>query len=101
MGVVPESVMELDSMESTKHMVEAGLGIAILPVIAVERDVQRGTLARVEILDMEQPAQREIGVHVMRNRAMPAPLREFLRLLTDTYDVENVFEARRTAEAPA
>ena len=39
-GVVPESVMELDSMETTKHMVEAGLGIAILPVVSVDRDVE-------------------------------------------------------------
>ena len=60
--------------------------------------MQVAHLERHRVVDIDQ---REIGVHVMRNRAMPAPLREFLRLLTDTYDVENVFEARRTAEAPA
>ncbi len=91
-GVVPESVMELDSMETTKHMVEAGLGIAILPVVSVERELETGDLKRVEIRDMEQPAQREIGVHVLRNRAVAPPIRDFLKLLTGEYGVANIFD---------
>jgi DNA-binding transcriptional LysR family regulator len=97
-GVVPESVMELDSMEATKHMVEAGLGIAILPVVSIDRDVESGMLKRVEIRDMEQPAQREIGVHVIRNRAIAPPIRDFLKLLTGEYGISNVFEGRRTTQ---
>ncbi|MGE5594897.1 MAG: LysR family transcriptional regulator [Hyphomicrobiales bacterium] len=94
-GVVPESAMELDSMETTKHMVQAGLGVSILPVSSVEREIQEGTLKRVEIRDMEQPAQREVGVHVLRNRAIAPPLRDFLRLLTAEYGIPNPFEHRR------
>jgi DNA-binding transcriptional LysR family regulator len=97
-GVVPESVMELDSMEATKHMVEAGLGIAILPVVSIDRDVESGMLKRVEIRDMEQPAQREIGVHVIRNRAIAPPIRDFLKLLTGEYGISNVFEGRRGSQ---
>ena len=100
-GVVPESVMELDSMETTKHMVEAGLGIAILPVVSVDRDVENGTLRRVEIRDMEQPAQREIGVHVMRNRAVAPPIRDFLKQLTSEFGIANVFEHRTPPQEPA
>jgi DNA-binding transcriptional LysR family regulator len=100
-GVVPESVMELDSMETTKHMVEAGLGIAILPVVSVDRDVENGTLRRVEIRDMEQPAQREIGVHVMRNRAIAPPIRDFLKQLTGEFGISNVFEGRRSPQEAA
>jgi DNA-binding transcriptional LysR family regulator len=92
-GVVPESVMELDSLEATKHMVSAGLGIAILPVIAVEKEIETGELVRVDIRDMEQPAQREVGLHVVRNRAQAPPLRDFLEVLTQTYGVENPFAA--------
>ena len=92
-GVVPESVMELDSMETTKHMVEAGLGIAVLPVVSVDRELSTGVLKRVEIRDMEQPAQREIGVHVLRNRAVAPPIRDFLKLLTSEYGVANIFES--------
>lgn len=97
-GVVPESVMELDSMETTKHMVEAGLGLAILPVLSVEREVARGELQRVEIRDMEQPAQREVGVHVLRNRAIAPPLRDFLKLLTAEYGLPNPFDGLRRVE---
>ncbi|MBI2765508.1 MAG: LysR family transcriptional regulator [Chloroflexi bacterium] len=97
-GVVPESVMELDSMETTKHMVEAGLGIAILPVVSVAREIEVGTLARVEIRDMEQPPQREVGVHVLRNRALAPPLRDFLKLLTSEYGLPNTFDDHRQVQ---
>ena len=88
--------MELDSMETTKHMVEAGLGIAILPVVSVKREVKAGQLARVEIRDMEQPAQREVGVHVVRNRILAPPIRDFLRVLTSEFGIANPFDNRRT-----
>ena len=94
-GVVPESVMELDSMETTKHMVEAGLGIAILPVMSVDREIEAGTLARVEIRDMEQPAQREVGVHVLRNRAVSPVLRDILKLLTSEYGLASTLGDHR------
>ena len=93
-GVVPESVMELDSMETTKHMVEAGIGIAILPVVSIDREAKNGSLVRVEIRDMEQPSYREVGVHVLRNRIMAPPLRDFLRLVTSDFGVSYSFETR-------
>ena len=96
-GVVPESVMELDSMETTKHMVEAGLGIAILPVVSVDREITAGQLTRVEIRDMEQPAQREVGVHVVRNRILAPPIRDFLRLLTGEYGISNPWDDHRAS----
>ncbi len=90
-GVVPESVMELDSMETTKHMVEAGLGVAILPMVSIDREVEQGSLVRVEIREMEQPAQREVGVHVLRNRILAPPIRDYLKILTAEFGVENPF----------
>ena len=97
-GVVPESVMELDSMEATKHMVEAGLGIAILPVVSVDPECEAGTLKRVDLRDMEQPAQREVGVHVLRNRAIAPPLRDFLKLVTTEYGLPNPFDGHRLVQ---
>lgn len=97
-GVVPESVMELDSMETTKHMVQAGLGVSILPVVSIESEVKEGRLTRVDIRDMEQPTQREVGVHVLRNKALAPPLRDFLRLLTREYGIPNPFERHRNVE---
>jgi len=90
-GVVPESAMELDSMETTKHMVEAGLGVAVLPVVSITRERESGTLVPVELRDMEQPAQREIGVHVPRNRALARPTRDLLNILTAEFGVANPF----------
>jgi DNA-binding transcriptional LysR family regulator len=90
-GVVPESVMELDLMEATKYMVEAGLGVSILPMVSIKREVENRTLVIVD-LDMEQPAQREVGVHVLRGRILAPPIKDFLRLLASEYGVENTFE---------
>jgi len=94
-GVVPESVMELDSMETTKHMVEAGLGVSILPVVSVQRELEAGQLKEVGIRDMEQPTQREVGVHVLRNRILAPPLIDFLKVLTSEYGITYAFEGRR------
>ncbi len=91
-GVVPESVMELDSMEATKHMIEAGLGVSILPLISVKRESTQGSLVIVDIKDMEQPAQREVGVHVLRGRMLAPPIKDFLRILAGDYGVPNPFE---------
>jgi DNA-binding transcriptional LysR family regulator len=85
LGVVPESVMELDSMETTKHMVEANLGIAVLPVVSIAREVEDGRLRIVEIAGMEQPPQREVGVHVIRNRTLSAPIDDLVRLLREQF----------------
>jgi DNA-binding transcriptional LysR family regulator len=91
-GVVPESVMELDLMEATKYLVEAGLGVSILPEISIKRELETGTLVQVEIHEMEQPAQREVGVHVLRGRILAPPIQDFLALLADDYGVENTFK---------
>jgi DNA-binding transcriptional LysR family regulator len=86
-GIAPESVMELDSMEAMKHMVEAGLGVAILPVVSVRDEVERGELVQVDMQNVEQPAQREVGVHVLRSRSLAPPARDFLKQLTAEYGV--------------
>ena len=86
--VLPESDTEPDLMEATKYMVEAGLGVSILPRISISREVAQGTLVEVEIKDMDQPAQREVGVHVLRGRILAPPIKDFLRLLASDYGVE-------------
>ena len=88
-GVVPESVMELDSIETTKRMVEAGLGVAIFPVVAVERDLAEGSLVRVEIAELEQPTRREVGLHLLRDRQPTPALAEFARLVATYYAVDD------------
>ncbi|MCA9823535.1 MAG: LysR family transcriptional regulator, partial [Dehalococcoidia bacterium] len=81
-GVAPESVMEVDSMEVIKRMVERGLGIAVLPEVSVQDEVQRGDLATIELAGTEQPV-REVGLHVLRNRMMAPPIGDFLQLMAE------------------
>ena len=48
-GVRLRRYMEMDSIEAAKKMVERGLGVALLPRTAVEREVDGGTLRRVKL----------------------------------------------------
>ena len=50
-GMKLRGVMELDSIEAAKKMVERGLGVALLPSSAVAREVQGGTLCAVKMKD--------------------------------------------------
>lgn len=50
-GVKLRGLMELDSIEAAKKMVERGLGVALLPATAVAREVAGGTLCSVRMED--------------------------------------------------
>jgi DNA-binding transcriptional LysR family regulator len=50
-GVSVRGVMELDSIEAAKKMVERGLGVALLPGTAVAREVANKTLRAVKMHD--------------------------------------------------
>lgn len=97
-GVAPESVMEIDSMEGIKHMVEAGLGVAILPEMSMRREREAGDLIQVPISDIEQPAQREVGLHVLKNRIMSPPIRDFIKLIGEEHGLTKVLEEHVLSE---
>ncbi|MDP6663175.1 MAG: LysR family transcriptional regulator [SAR202 cluster bacterium] len=48
-GIVPNVVMQLDSIEATKKMVELGLGISLLPHSSFVQEQEIGTLTSVDI----------------------------------------------------
>jgi DNA-binding transcriptional LysR family regulator len=50
-GVKLRGLMELDSIEAAKKMVERGLGVALLPRTAVAREVEGKTLRLVKMTD--------------------------------------------------
>jgi DNA-binding transcriptional LysR family regulator len=68
-GVVPSGVMELDNIDAAKQMVEAGLGIALLPLTAVARELATGEL-RALTLEGSRPMRRRI-VAIRRADAPP------------------------------
>ena len=83
-GVVPRTQMELDSMEATKKMVEEGLGIAMLPKIALERELKDGTLREIEIQDMPNPT-RQIALISRRSRPLGPVAQAFVDIVTEIY----------------
>ncbi|HEY5475600.1 MAG TPA: LysR family transcriptional regulator [Tepidiformaceae bacterium] len=87
LGVVPQQQMQLDSIEATKKMVEANLGIALLPEVSVEREIRLGTLHKVHI-ESAEPVQREIAVMYRRNKPQSGPMAAFLDLLGEIYGIK-------------
>ena len=86
-GALVTPMMELDNMEATKKMVEEGLGIAILPKVAVEEEVQRQELRQIQVQGMTMP-RREIAVIYRRGRPLSRAARAFIELLEERYGVQ-------------
>ncbi|HZS32195.1 MAG TPA: LysR family transcriptional regulator [Methylomirabilota bacterium] len=70
-GLVPNVTLEVETIETAKRMVERGLGLAFLPHLAVARELRRGALVALEIVDAE-PLRRSLDVVRARHRA-PSP----------------------------
>jgi DNA-binding transcriptional LysR family regulator len=87
LGVVPHQQMQLDSIEATKKMVEMNLGIALLPALAVDREIKLGTLHKVHI-EAAEPVEREIAVMYRRNKPQSGPMAAFLDLLGQIYELK-------------
>jgi DNA-binding transcriptional LysR family regulator len=85
LGVVPQQQMQLDSIEATKKMVEANLGIALLPELSVEREIRLGTLHKVHI-EAAEPVRREIAVMYRRTKPQSGPMSAFLDLLAQIFE---------------
>ncbi len=85
-GIVPHTLMELDTIEATKKMVEEGLGIALLPKVSTEREFQQGTLCAVNISNASMP-QRQISLIFRKNRKQTRAVTAFFTLLADLYGV--------------
>lgn len=83
-AVIPNVAMELDSLEATKRMVEEGLGIAMVPVVTVQRELERGTLVRVDLTDVE-PIQRPIALIYRKNRKRSRTVQAFIDMMAERY----------------
>jgi len=80
-GVSLRGLMELDSIEAAKKMVERGLGVALLPGTAVAREVSGGTLRLVRMHDAP-PMQNTIAAYRRRDAGRPEGIAAaFLELL--------------------
>ncbi len=83
-SVIPNVAMELDSLEATKRMVEEGLGIALLPAVTIEREMEAGTLVKISLTDAA-PIQRPISLIYRRNRKRSRTVQAFVDTMAEIY----------------
>ena len=69
-AVSPLSVMEFDSIDATKKMVENGLGVAFLPHVAVADDVEARRLVTLALVGMKRTAR---SIVALRRRGAGPP----------------------------
>jgi DNA-binding transcriptional LysR family regulator len=79
-GLVPNVVLEVETIETAKRMVERGMGLAFLPHLAVVREVQRGRLVAIEVRGAE-PLSRSLDVIHPRQRPLGSEALALLRIL--------------------
>ncbi|MBI3824819.1 MAG: hypothetical protein HY294_02345 [Candidatus Rokubacteria bacterium] len=58
-------------IETVKKMVERGIGLSFLPLLAVARDIRRGRLLALDVTGRE-PLRRSLDVIHPRNRPLSA-----------------------------
>jgi DNA-binding transcriptional LysR family regulator len=85
-GAPSSPAMEMDNMEATKKMVEEGLGISVLPKVAVEREVRQGDLCEIRVRGMTMP-KRQIALIYRRGRPLSRSAQAFVGLLEERYRV--------------
>jgi DNA-binding transcriptional LysR family regulator len=84
-GLLPNVVLEVETIEAAKRMVERKLGFAFLPQIALTHELRHGKLAAVEIVDGE-PLSRNLDVIHPLHRPLTKESQMFLRVLRTAAD---------------
>lgn len=77
-GLRPQIAMELGGIEVMKRFVEIGLGVALVPQVAVEVEVERGTLHAVAVRGL---AARQVGLIEHRGRRRSPAATAFVEIL--------------------
>jgi LysR family transcriptional regulator, low CO2-responsive transcriptional regulator len=85
-GLLPNIVLEVETIEACKRMVLRKLGLAFLPQIALVEELRRGRLCPLEITRSE-PLRRSLDVILPRRRPLSKSAKELvagLRAATQT-----------------
>jgi DNA-binding transcriptional LysR family regulator len=73
-------VLEVESIEAAKRMVERGIGLAFLPQLAVVGEIRRRRLIAIEVRNAE-PLSRSLDVIHPRQRPLGAEAQALLKTL--------------------
>jgi len=76
-GLLPNIVLEVETIEACKRMVLRKLGLAFLPQIAVVEELRRGRLCPLEITDAEA-LRRSLDVILPRRRPLSKSAKELV-----------------------
>ena len=85
-GLLPNIVLEVETIEACKRMVLRKLGLAFLPQIAVVEELRRGKLLPLEIVDSE-PLRRSLDVILPRRRPLSRTAKELVAELREVAQV--------------
>jgi DNA-binding transcriptional LysR family regulator len=75
--------LKIDSADALRRAILAGMGIAMLPSILVDADIEAGRLVRV--LPDEAPPARPINLLYLRDRQMSPKLRSFVDFVIERF----------------
>ncbi|MDP6038984.1 MAG: LysR family transcriptional regulator [Candidatus Latescibacteria bacterium] len=91
-GVSPGVVMEMRSPEAMRKLVEVGVGISFLPMLAVQESLDAGVLKVVDVDGVS--FSREIGVAWRRGRYFGLAIRYLLEAIFEGYDGLDVWQEK-------
>jgi DNA-binding transcriptional LysR family regulator len=95
-GQLPNTVLEVETIEAAKRMVERKLGLSFLPQIAVIHELRKGKLVAVEIANAEV-LRRNLDVIYPRHRALTRDAQKLLELLQTAATAAPEMRKRRKA----
>lgn len=96
-GLLPNVVLEVETIEAAKRMVERKLGLSFLPHIAVTHELQEGKLVAIEMVNAE-PLRRNLDVIHPRHRPLTKDAQAFLALLRAAAATTDVALAAKTTQ---
>lgn len=82
-GFYPELIIEFGSIEAIKQCVMAGLGISLLPKMAVEKELDMGRLIEIPTYIVLKPIVTEIAWH--KDKYLPSYLEDFIQISRERY----------------
>lgn len=92
-------VHQFDNAENVKRAVEIGLGVALLPIDTLRRELEFGTLRAIPLADVR--LERPLGIIHKRHKHLSTAAEKFIELLRSDGGGSAARPSRDTASAPA
>ncbi|HEX6789766.1 MAG TPA: LysR family transcriptional regulator [Candidatus Krumholzibacteria bacterium] len=99
MSLSIEYSMESSNSATIKQMVLAGMGVALLPEIAVAAELRRGQLARLDVPPLM--LYQDVTLYTRKNRTLSRSATEFVQFVTDHFNRKKRLAEKRGQHAPA